>query len=1163
MQASHEERLLQKLITTGQLSPQQLAKLQTTLETWGPRLGALLASGQLSPGLVTTLAGTASTGDTPMPGPFDHPTPDHSSGARAGTLSGPAPRRGPGSRAGMHLGHYEVGEVLGRGGMGEVYRARDTVLDRTVAVKFLFSEDPEQASRFLQEARLQARVHHEHVCQVHEAGELDGAPYIVMQLIQGLTLARAQLVMTREQKVRVMEQVAEAVHLAHTQGCIHRDIKPSNIMVELTQSGEWRPYVMDFGLARDVAAHGATLTAQPMGTPAYMAPEQALGLKGLQKEQTDVYGLGGTLYFLLAGHPPVEGDNPLQLLRSVVDSEPEPLRRTDPSIPRDLETIVMKCLEKEPARRYQSAQALADDLHRYLEGEPISARGTSVPYRLWRFARKNRPLVVVATTALAAMMVLGGLSVRSSLHAAERARLAQAFGQDVERIDAVMRTAYLLPEHDIRADKMRVVATMARIEAQLEAVGRAAEGPAHYALGRGCMALGRYQDAREHLEKAWAEGVTSSEASSALGLTLGQLYKECLDEIARLADTNQREQRRKQIEVELRTPAVALLRAAMGELPREYGEGLIALFERRHGVALEHARTAFAQDGTLYQARLLEGDALAGLAEEKRRRGEATAALEELGRARQAFEAAATIARSDPTCQTSLADLWLQTARVGFATGSSPLDDIQQGLAAVTAAARIDPDRAETHTTRAKLATLLAQYQLAHGEDPSAALDDANASAARALQQRPGWSEPASLAATALHLQALYRLATGRDPREALTSAVGAYTTVLQMDPQNPVVLSNLGGAEIALGQYLRDHGEDPRPTYAAARRHLAQASEMQPDDAAALSNLGGVLQVIGEYEAQHGGDPREALTEAVPILARAISAKPDDAASLANLGVVHLSLAELALGEGEDPRASFEQARASFQAAIARNRDLAVAHAELGRLWRRTGELEVAEGRDASLHWQEGLGALHRALRIDPSNAATRVELALTLIERSARLLEAGRSPSAELKAAAAQLDTAQATDPFLQPALLARGRLGLVQAAAAGDKASRLAALELAQTALEAAHRADPRAVETMALLAETWAGRAEAGWPAADAISHGLDWAARALAEAAGDARTLAVQGRLLTLRASLEPPGEPRRRAVALALAALEEAQAHNRFLARELQMPLQRARQLAR
>jgi serine/threonine protein kinase len=237
---------------------------------------------------------------------------------------------------------------------------------------------------FRQEADTAARLHHPNIVTVHEFGEQQGQHFFSMQLVDGPNLADylPELAERPKSAARLVATIARAVHYAHQRGVLHRDLKPSNILLD----GESRPYVSDFGLAKRLDADSTkTHSAALAGTPSFMSPEQAAGRKDLITTATDVYGLGAVLYTLLSGRPPFTGETPAEVQRRVLDEPPQPLRREGQAIDRDLETICFKCLDKEPGRRYGSAEAVADDLERYLSGEPILARPVSSAARMWRW----------------------------------------------------------------------------------------------------------------------------------------------------------------------------------------------------------------------------------------------------------------------------------------------------------------------------------------------------------------------------------------------------------------------------------------------------------------------------------------------------------------------------------------------------------------------------------------------------------------------------------------------------------------------------------------------------------------------------------------------------------------------------------------------------------
>ena len=272
---------------------------------------------------------------------------------------------------------YEVQAVLGRGGMGVVYRARHLRLDRPVALKMLLAGSyagQEERERFQREAEAVAGLRHANIVQLYDAGDLDGRPYFTMEFVEGGSLAQkiAGMPQPARPSAALVAQVAEAVQFAHQSGIVHRDLTPANILL----ATDGTPKVTDFGLARRLeGGSGLTLSGVPMGTPSYMAPEQARGEKGAVGPATDVYALGAILYEMLTGRPPFRAETSTGTLQQVLHDDPVPPSRLNPGVPRDLATICLKCLSKEPHRRYASAAALAEDLRRFLRGVPIAAPG--------------------------------------------------------------------------------------------------------------------------------------------------------------------------------------------------------------------------------------------------------------------------------------------------------------------------------------------------------------------------------------------------------------------------------------------------------------------------------------------------------------------------------------------------------------------------------------------------------------------------------------------------------------------------------------------------------------------------------------------------------------------------------------------------------------------
>jgi tetratricopeptide (TPR) repeat protein len=341
----------------------------------------------------------------------------------------PAEPTEPGPLAG-----YELLAEIGRGGMGVVYKARHVRLKRLVALKMILAgifAGPRDLARLRQEAEAVARLQHPHITQIYAIEEQDGQPFLALELVESVSLHQhlGGKPLSCGAAAGLAETLARAVAYAHQRGVVHRDLKPSNVL--MTPDGT--PKITDFGLAKLLDAQGPTATEALIGTPNYMAPEQARGRGKDIGPAADIYSLGAILYELLTGHPPFRGGTLLETLDQVRNREPRPPRALRPALPRDLETICLKCLEKEPARRYRRAEELADDLRRFLNHEPIAARPTPWWRRVAKWTRRRPAAAVLLATALALAVGLPAGLVWNRLEEARRLRRLREQVEDTDR----------------------------------------------------------------------------------------------------------------------------------------------------------------------------------------------------------------------------------------------------------------------------------------------------------------------------------------------------------------------------------------------------------------------------------------------------------------------------------------------------------------------------------------------------------------------------------------------------------------------------------------------------------------------------------------------------------------------------------------------------------
>lgn len=850
-------------------------------------LAGLVASGALTPGQAEALILELdrSEGTRPPGGPRSH---DGTSAFKATWVES--------------WGPFEDLTLLAEGGMGRIFKALDTRLQRRVALKLLRREDPELAARFLREATIQAQVEHPHVCRIYEAGEWMGQAFIAMQLIEGESLRAAARRMTLSDKLEVMIQVCEGVHAAHQQGLIHRDLKPSNLMVKQVE-GSWRAFVLDFGLARTLAATGLAQRGVVMGTVHYMSPEQARGEEQGLDRRTDIYALGATLYELFSGEPPFSQHQGLEALGRILGENPPPLRRKAPQLPRDLETVVMKCLERARERRYGNARELAGDLRRVLDGEPVEARRTSRAERLYRWSRKNRLGMAAGAGLLLVLVGAGMVVVRDRMAAQRRNAFVAQMETEAERLEHRVRMlrlhggdarGWLEVEQDLRA-----------MEARADQGDEAAPA-ARYALGRGLMAMGYEEEACVQLERAWKEGVRGRARAWSLGCALVARLRKTRDMAERLPFHESAEAWVKDVEASLRPQALALLHEGLGSGPEpmDLQKALVASLEDHEGEALHRAARAFEAHPWLTEAKLLEGDLLR---ESAQREQDPATALAQLAQAGGAYASAARGAPRDLRPLLRASRCWRLAERAARALGRS-------------AEAGTDATRAQDALAQARALSpgaamvMLEQVWADLAEASPESIERAERQAEAVAVARPGWRE----AAIALIQAQMARAATeSRDQVAHLQRAIAGARRLVARAPGHPIsgYLLEEGLTRLAIVQVTRDPA--PWPELEEALREVRAAQAREPMRAFHAVLEGRLLLARALREWERGQDPLPAAQAASAALVRALALAPRDSTLHQHLARAYLlqGRSEWWLGRGEAEAHLAEARRTAFRA--------------------------------------------------------------------------------------------------------------------------------------------------------------------------------------------------------------------------------------------------------
>lgn len=776
---------------------------------------------------------------------------------------------------------------IGSGATSRVYKCWNEVRGEWVAIKYLNQSDPVALARLLREARAVGGLRHPHLCPLLEVGESDGRHYVMMPFLDGVTFGEALPGLSIEARLRLLAQIADAVHYAHECGLLHRDLKPDNVLVT-DADGLPHAWVLDFGLVREVGGPNLTETGQVLGTPAYMSPEQARGETTLDR-RSDVFALGSLMYFAIAGTPPFAAASTAETLARVIQGDPPRLRQFRRNTPVALEAIVSTALQKSPARRYDSAREFADDVRRYLAGDAPHAR-LELGDSLRRSARRHPLLVGIGLALALAAAIAGAVAMRMEARMLDSARMAAEIAAAAEAARQSLNIEFLRPRHDIERVLGSTLILIDRLSSADPGDPRLLQRNLR-AAAELRIALDDLEGALPLLRRAQAGNPDDHAVGRVLGLTLARAYRAAMAAPRPFADPVLRERWRKDANATYLEPARDILRSAAVMGSDALADAEIAFADGAFDTAFAILAGPEIADSSGYEALLAAAEMhmTLGIQHQWTNAGDnASAAFE---RAQTLLQRAIDFGRSDPRLHRRHCEL--AALRVtALAEGNYSAEELVDAESPCHAALEVRPGDPILHATLAHLLATRAKQQRAQGVDVEALLDSALASAERGHQLAPDDARIAQELALVLMRKSTHLRWSGRTVAAPIERALAVLRVQVAMSDRSVDPLVIAGQVQVEHAQVLERLGEDPVAAYERAIESMRTAVSRVPEAAFLRLNLASALSALAYVRATRGRPDVPLVEESIGELHKVIEAQPGRASAWLSLANGHWDLA-------------------------------------------------------------------------------------------------------------------------------------------------------------------------------------------------------------------------------------------------------------------------------
>ncbi|MFA5793819.1 MAG: protein kinase [Candidatus Brocadiia bacterium] len=902
------------------------------------------------------------------------------------------------------FGKYVVEKKLGQGGMGTVYLAVDTVLKRQVALKVISSDDQEMLERFQMESQAIARLKHSNIIQVYDAGTVGKQHYFAMDYIEGTSLdSMIKPGVDYKQAARIIMQMALALDYAHSQNIVHRDIKPANILID--KSG--RAYLTDFGIAKQITGldKKLTLTGTTIGTPDYMSPEQAMGRKEQINGSSDIFSLGATLYHVIAGKTPFGGQETYEIFHKIINDEPARPSTLVRNIPHDLETICLKCLNKEQHRRYETAQLLADDLNRFLEGQPILARRLGTVTRIWMVAKKNKVASlgiasagIIAVALLVTWLIYSYENIRvqqEKEHAQQQARQATDYARTLA--DALLTDLSSAHEEALeRRQSGESMEMLAKIPKRIatSAVYKKAEADVannaqvHYSFGRLYRIIGNNIEALKEQRTALKLDPNHGPALYETGILSYQLYRQML---VYLRDKWRKDERERRLNApsneaaapwtepddtklentasralkaeSLRAFESALKNLEAYSLPYTATEGIIAFIRNELDKAVIKFRVVIDKDK-------LFDDAVIFLADIYKMRSELKDASNLLTSAIQSDRGNVTLYAKRAELLKSISYIsTLNVSQDKSTTSINQADELNRII-------QLQPDNYEALVQLGKFYTEIGSENMKSGLDPSNRFKDADQLFDKAVKIAPD-SLPAYMERVVMNFYygdycwgVWYMKNQGLDPTPYYQKAISDIDKVLSLDPNNLDALEWKAMVSMNFGHYVKCQSKIAIEEYMYGVDAMTKAIKIDPNDYRFWFRRAGQWSAIGLHKFENKMDPSEEYKKSAEDFQQTLKLNNNSPTVFSGYASLFGCIGTWKMSRNEDTLANFQFALEYTEKALNLVPDSSTYYQHLG-MARTNVAISLAnrgEYTDAIKYVRDAVIAWRKALELNPS---------------------------------------------------------------------------------------------------------------------------------------------------------------------------------------------------